>query len=737
MTFFQPSLLACGLLACGLLAACSGNGTGGQNKDMNGGNQGDGGSGGMGDMMLGPPVPVTVTTGGSGTGTVTSQPAGISCGGAGAGPCMADFPTGSVISLTAQGSSSAFTGWTGACAGQSAICTVTVTGALTVSASFSPLACTPDMICWEAPLPFGYDLNSVWEIANNNVWAVGNGGSIVQYNGTGWSVSPSGTTNDLLSVWARNANDVWTVTGTNAAGNAALLHYTGSSWAAVDTGIKGKSTAVWGDNTNKLWVATFSPNVLYYNGTTWASFASGGRNIATLSGLTGTSATDVWVYGSDSTVSHWNGTGFAVQDRTQWASSGLVSAYSIANNDIWGVLGDGAVYKGTSTSADGFTLQTAKIGTNGVGINGLFGTSDSNLFSAGPTGLLYVFNGTSWTSNKTGSTDVYVYNGIHGGAANDVWAVGPYGVTAHWNGTAASVQRANVFSDPTGDNFVGVWGSSVNDVWFVSKNVGTVVHYDGTAYTESPTLVQGGIALNLFSVGGSGPNDVWVTGTNNSKALLLHYDGTSWTPATLPTLWGALDSTTNLVYAASPTAAWATGQSASNIMSWDGTQWTVLDNAVLPIKQSPTAIWGSSATDVWVADGSGTGLWFYNGNGWVLNNQIQVLVTSLNGTSSSDIWAGVSGGVYHFDGSNWTKMTITGSTQQIISISATATNDAWFVEKTTGYVFRWNGTTFRQIDTGLGTSPGAAQDPAIQMYSWAADAMDVWFAGRGILSYRP
>jgi len=51
---------------------------------------------------------------GVGTGTITSSPAGISCGSA----CAADFPTGTVVTLTATPSAGGtFAGWSGACSG--------------------------------------------------------------------------------------------------------------------------------------------------------------------------------------------------------------------------------------------------------------------------------------------------------------------------------------------------------------------------------------------------------------------------------------------------------------------------------------------------------------------------------------------------------------------------------------------------------------------------------------------
>ncbi len=75
---------------------------------------------------------LNVTKAGEGSGTVTSSPAGISCG----GDCSEVYPEGTVVTLTAiPDSNSSFAGWSGACAG-SGTCTVTMDAARNVSPLF-------------------------------------------------------------------------------------------------------------------------------------------------------------------------------------------------------------------------------------------------------------------------------------------------------------------------------------------------------------------------------------------------------------------------------------------------------------------------------------------------------------------------------------------------------------------------------------------------------------------------
>jgi hypothetical protein len=84
---------------------------------------------------------LTVDAGGSGSGSVTSAPAGISCtatSGQESGDCAEQFDHGTQVTLTATpvSATSTFAGWSGACSGTGA-CVVTMTEARSVSATFT------------------------------------------------------------------------------------------------------------------------------------------------------------------------------------------------------------------------------------------------------------------------------------------------------------------------------------------------------------------------------------------------------------------------------------------------------------------------------------------------------------------------------------------------------------------------------------------------------------------------
>jgi hypothetical protein len=77
---------------------------------------------------------LVVQEAGTGTGTVTSAPAGIACGSA----CSAPFAEGASVTLTASpDASSSFTGWSGGGCSGTGTCTLSLTADTTVTASFA------------------------------------------------------------------------------------------------------------------------------------------------------------------------------------------------------------------------------------------------------------------------------------------------------------------------------------------------------------------------------------------------------------------------------------------------------------------------------------------------------------------------------------------------------------------------------------------------------------------------
>ena len=109
---------------------------------------------------------LTVVKSGTGSGTVTSSPAGINCG----GDCSETYSKVQKVKLTAKAdANSTFAGWSGECSGTGS-CQVTVDGSKTVTASFALK--TPDISVAQTTLDFGSikmgkKVTKTLKIANN------------------------------------------------------------------------------------------------------------------------------------------------------------------------------------------------------------------------------------------------------------------------------------------------------------------------------------------------------------------------------------------------------------------------------------------------------------------------------------------------------------------------------------------------------------------------------------------
>jgi hypothetical protein len=80
-----------------------------------------------------------------------------------------------------------------------------------------------------------------------------------------------------------------------------------------------------------------------------------------------------------------------------------------------------------------------------------------------------------------------------------------------------------VFQAP---QLTGLWGAAPNDIWAVSA-AGFAYHYDGSAWTQTAQLQGTGYIM----LAGTGSGDVFAA----SRAVLSHFNGSSWSRVRLPT----------------------------------------------------------------------------------------------------------------------------------------------------------------------------------------------------------
>ena len=142
------------------------------------------------------------------------------------------------------------------------------------------------------------DLWGVWGSSSSNIFAVGQDGTIIHYNGSDWSAEPSGTGNTLTSVWGSSASDVFAV-----GRYGTILHYDGSVWSTMTSGTTKELWSVWGSSPSDVFAAGNGNTILHYDGRHWEGYIYSSAAIKLL-GIWGSSSSDVFAVGENGAILH-------------------------------------------------------------------------------------------------------------------------------------------------------------------------------------------------------------------------------------------------------------------------------------------------------------------------------------------------------------------------------------------------------------------------------------------------
>jgi len=178
---------------------------------------------------------LALTQTGTGSGKVTSAPAGINC----SGTCSASFNTGTNVTLTASAASgSTFTGWSGACAGTDT-CTVTMNSTQNVTANFSPssgFTLTASATGNGSGVITGAGLNC------------GNGGTVCSVNiPTGWvvgTITATPASGSIFIGWSGACSGTGTCSVTMNSAQNITANFTSSSGLPLTVSATGSGSGV-------------------------------------------------------------------------------------------------------------------------------------------------------------------------------------------------------------------------------------------------------------------------------------------------------------------------------------------------------------------------------------------------------------------------------------------------------------------------------------------------------------
>ena len=515
------------------------------------------------------------------------------------------------------------------------------------------------------------NLSAVWGASPSDVFAVGDGGTILHWDGAEWSPSASPTTADLNGVSGTGPSNAFAV----GAGGT-ILHWDGAAWTSMTSPTTLELFAVSAVSPSRAFAVGASGTVVSYDGTAWTAvagappfnlygvwasaavvFVAGGpvvgarETIASYDGSTwtsivdnlsrprvmslwGSAADDVYAVGTLGDTYHFTGATPATHTPLDVIGF-LLGVWGSSATDVYAVGTEGAILHTDGT--DVWAPRDSRVSDE---LRGIWGFGPDDIFVVGTHGRILRYTGVTFsTMPKTANPTNWVY-ALWGTSRDDIEAVSAGSQALRWDG---ATWREDPFPPPVSVPPValrGLWGSTTNDLIAVGTD-GAIRRRTASGWTAE----RDAAGETLYAVWGSAAADVFAVGaTTAGGAWILHYDGASWTPQTPPAGAGALFG----VAGRGPADVYAVGD-GGQILHYDGAGWS----AVRPASSGERldAVWVDPAG---LVIGVGTEIVHGHDTTWTPIVKPKDELLSVWGSSSSDVFAtGAPGAILHFDGAAW------------------------------------------------------------------------------------
>lgn len=481
----------------------------------------------------------------------------------------------------------------------------------------------------------GIDFNSLWVIAEDDIWAVADDGEFHRYDGTGWSEFQDIGGQDIWDIHMLSPTSGWAVGQSEK-----FYRWNGTTWSEEEDLGGGIIYDVFMLSESDGWAVGTSGRFYRYDGVSWTDFVDTGTT--QWRGVHLTSPTSGWAVGNSGKIQEWNGTTW-----TEFTDVGGITFWEVVM------------------------------------------LSPTSGFASGSSGRFYEYNGSSWTLETDTGTENWRDMTFDG--ASSGWAVANGGLIANWNGTTWSE-----FTDTGAENYFSVAHISTDDIlaagrsgelWLYSSIYETSGSFDsqvldsGSAGTDwstiswEETLPTGAdIELQVRTGETATPDGSWssfTAATSDTPSSISPPDGRYIQYRV--TFTGATDRT-------------QTPELASVTVSHG-----------IPTLNNVNGISMVAEDDIWAVGNDGE-FYYYDGTSWTLDTDLGAEnIIDVDMVSTSDGWAvGGSGKIYQYNGTSWSEFTDTGNTVWI-AIDMVSTSDGWAVG-TAGKIQRWNGSTWTEFD---------------------------------------
>jgi hypothetical protein len=264
-----------------------------------------------------------------------------------------------------------------------------------------------------------------------------------------------------LAIWGSSPTDVF------AAGDSgALVHFNGINWTPQSTGVGDLLVGIWGSSPADVFVVSDGGYVLHYDGTTWSQLADFRRRFF-LHGIWGTTANDVFVV---ATTYDARALGVLLHyDGVKWSADTLVGVLFRA----WGTSPTNVIAVGGSALIvryDGVRWTQEYWGGLEFILTGVWGSAAGDVIAVGSggdnvgnfNGVIFHFDGARWAQASGVSLDPNTWLAdIWGRSSRDVFAVGGISLNYTAQGLIIHFDGQRWSREPTAvpQALSAVWGS--------------------------------------------------------------------------------------------------------------------------------------------------------------------------------------------------------------------------------------------------------------------------------------
>jgi hypothetical protein len=178
------------------------------------------------------------------------------------------------------------------------------------------------------------DLYGIYAQSASDIWAVGENGIIVHFDGSAWTPGADlGKKMTLYDVVCTSASTCWAV-----GESGTLARYNGSTWTASTLPSPANVNAIYAQSASDVWAVGESGRIWHYDGSVWTLSATVGGNA--WSDITCASPSTCWAAGEGGKLLRWSGSSWSPEGSPTSLALNAVIAPQISLG--WAV-GDGGV----------------------------------------------------------------------------------------------------------------------------------------------------------------------------------------------------------------------------------------------------------------------------------------------------------------------------------------------------------------------------------------------------------